>query len=313
MEVVLMETDLTKRTIFRESPALVNGRYSLSKTENSLIMMLLTAVNKGDEDFKDYVFTLKQLEAKTGVSYKADDLKDYAKSLMSKVLEIKENKEKWKLFNWFSYFEYDNGVITCGFDKRLKPYLLELKQYIYTNQSFVLAMKGQYSKRIYMMLKEQEKWGTRTFDVVELMDILQVPKSYKKYDNFKRGILLQAVKDINLHTDIEIKNLGTAKKPKYFEEIKPSRKVESIIFNFKRNEADLNMFIESIRELHANEALYETKDNRMLKCSEKGLLYYADNLNDYIDKNTAMKYWEWLHERREKLYIHQDNVLTIKD
>ncbi len=27
-----------------------------------------------------------------------------------------------------SYFKYDNGIITCRFDKRLKPYLLDIKK-----------------------------------------------------------------------------------------------------------------------------------------------------------------------------------------
>jgi plasmid replication initiation protein len=308
-----MKTDLTNRTIFRESPALVNGRYSLTKTENSLVMMLLTAIKKEDGDFKDYVFTKKQLEAKTGVTYKTSELKDYAKSLMSKVLEVKENDEKWKLFTWFSYFEYDNGLITCSFDKRLKPYLLELQQYVYTNQSFILAMKGQYSKRIYMMLKERMKFGTRKFNIEELMEVLQVKDSYLAYSKFKQGILNQAIKDINAHTDIEIKNLGTAKKPIYFEEIKPSRKVEEVVFHFKKNHNDIKMFIEYIRELHTNEALYENKEGKMIKCSENGLLYYADDINTHIDKDKSMKIWEWLHEHREKLYIHQADLLDCME
>lgn len=307
-----MKTDLTNRTIFRESPALVNGRYSLTKTENSLVMMLLTAIDKNDEDFKDYVFTKKQLEAKTGVTYKTADLKDYAKSLMSKVLEVKESDEKWKLFTWFSYFEYDNGLITCSFDKRLKPYLLDLKQYVYTNQGFILALKGQYSKRIYMMLKEYMKFGTRKFNVEELMEVLQVPKTQLVYGEFKRKVLNQAVKDINAHTDIEIKNIGTAKKPIYFEEVKPSRKVTGVIFHFKKNHNDIKAFIEYIRELHTNEALYENKEGRMIKCSLKGLLYYTDKPTDYIDKDKAMKIWEWLHEHRERLHIHQDNLFTLQ-
>ncbi|MBL0703868.1 MAG: replication initiation protein [Sulfurospirillum sp.] len=308
-----MQTNLTNRNYFRESPSIVNGRYSLTKNENNLIMMLLTAIDKDDEDFKDYVFTKKEFEAKTGVVYKPGDLKSYAKSLMSKVLEVKKSDEEWELFNWFSYFKYDRGTITCGFDKRLKPYLLSLKQYIFTNQSYILTMKGQYSKRIYMMLREYMNYGERKFNVKELQDILQVPKSYKNYSKFKQGILLQTVKDINKFTDIEIKNLGTARKPVYFEEIKPSRKVEGIIFYYKKNWNDIKMFIEYIREKYVNEALYENKENRMLKCSARGLLYYADNPHDYIDKIQARKIWEWLHEHREKLYIHQDNLFTTEE
>ncbi len=47
---------------------------------------------------------------------------------MSKPIEIQKNTNKWEIINWFSYFKYDNGIITCRFDKRLKPYLLDIKK-----------------------------------------------------------------------------------------------------------------------------------------------------------------------------------------
>jgi len=48
---------------------------------------------------------------------------------MNKPLEIKESPDKWEIINWFSYFKYDNGIITCRFDNRLKPYLLGINTY----------------------------------------------------------------------------------------------------------------------------------------------------------------------------------------
>jgi len=31
---------------------------------------------------------------------------------MSKPIEIQKNTNKWEIINWFSYFKYDNGIIT---------------------------------------------------------------------------------------------------------------------------------------------------------------------------------------------------------
>jgi len=39
----------------------------------------------------------------------------------------------------------------------------------------------------------------------------------------------------------------------------------------------------------------------MLKCSEDGLLYYADETMATLDKAMAQRAWEWLHEHREHL------------
>ncbi len=44
---------------------------------------------------------------------------------MSKPIEIQKNTNKWEIINWFSYFKYDNGIITCRFDKEIKTYLFE--------------------------------------------------------------------------------------------------------------------------------------------------------------------------------------------
>jgi len=291
---------LQKRNYIHVSPTLVNSKYSLTKQESNIVLLLLTIIDKDDEDFKNYTFTKKDLEKRTGIKLDSLKLKQLAKSLMSKVLEVPTDEDNFELFTWFSYFKYDNGVITCGFDKRLKKYLLELHQYILINAPDILLMKSDYSRRIYMLLKERANFGERKFEVEELMNILDVPKSLKIYADFKRKVLLQAVKEINKFTDLEIKNIGTSDKPIYFKEIKFPRKVKTIIFYTKKNKTDLNEFIKIIREMYTNQNLYANKNNRMLKCSEKGLLYYA-NTETTLDKDSSLKAWEWLHEHKESL------------
>lgn len=301
--------DLTERNYIRQAPALVNGRYSLTKSEGDLVYALLTAINKEDEDFKDYTFTKAQLEAKLAIKLDTVQLRATAKSLMSKILEISRDAEDWELLSWFSYFAYKNGIIKCRFDKAMKPYLLELKQFVLADIRQIIQMQSEYSRRIYMLLKERAKFGTRSFKVDELMDTLEVPKSYKRYSQFKDKVLNQAVKDINKYTDLEIKNIGTNKKPVFFEEEKIIRKVDTVTFHFKKNLGDLKSFIEYIRELHTNEALYHSRDGRLIKCSKKGLLYYADKIDEWINEKDALKIWEWLHENKPKLFIFQANLI----
>lgn len=295
-----METTLTERNYLRQSPSVINGRYSLSKSEGDLVYALLTTISKEDEDFKDYTFTKKQLEAKLGIKLDTDQLRKTAKGLMSKILEISQDDEDWELLSWFSYFAYKQGIVTCRFDKAMKPHLLQLKQFILADIRQVIQIQSEYSRRIYFLLKERSNFGVRKFDVDELQDILEVKDSYRRYDNFKRKVIQQAIADINKYTDLRVD----------FTEDKPLRKVESIIFTIKKNHNDLKTFIDFIREIHTNEALYPSKDGRMLKCSEKGLLYYADNAMEWIDEKTALTIWEWLYDNREKLYIFQPNLLN---
>lgn len=306
------DLELSNRNYVRQSPKIVNAKYSLNKSESDLIFALLTEVKKEDEDFKDYLFTVHQLEVKLGVKLQSTQLKKTVESLMSKVLKIYVNDNKWELFGWFSYFGYDNGVVTCRFDKALKPYFMELQQFILADIRHLVQMKSEYSRRIYLLLKEYQKFGKRKFEVEELMNIFEVPKSLKVYADFKRKVLLQAVKDINKFTDLEIKNIGTPDKPIYFEEIKFPRKVKSVIFYTKKNTADLKTFISWIRELYVNVPLYANAKGQVLKCSEKGLLYYADTLAT-LNKETALKSWEWLHEHRERLLCFKVSEEEIKN
>ncbi len=80
----------------------------------------MTEIKEDDKDFQDYVFTLKDLEFKSSNKWHSKQLKAPVKGLMSKPIEIQKNTNKWEIINWFSYFKYDNGIITCRFDKQIK-------------------------------------------------------------------------------------------------------------------------------------------------------------------------------------------------
>jgi plasmid replication initiation protein len=131
------------------------------------------------------------------------------------------------------------------FDKALKPYLLELKErFMISDIKYILPMKSTYSKRIYLLLKEY----------------------------FKIKVLKQAETDINKFTDLEVN----------FTEKKLGRKVVEITYTIRKNTTDLKTFIKVIREDYINQILHYTKDNRPIKCSAKGFLYYGDEDKSFI-------------------------------
>ena len=300
-----MNTDLTNRNYSRQSHIIVNAKYALTGSEINLILTLLTAIKKEDEDFKDYQFTLADFNEKTSKKTTSTDLKTAIKGLMSKPLEIEESPTNWEIFHWFSYFKYKDGLITCRFDKRLKPYLLEIKdRFVVTDLRMLLPIRSSYSKRMYLLLKEYSKIGKRTFNVVELQEILKVPKSFKVYSEFKKKVLKRAEADINKFTDLEIKLND--------KNGKIGRKVVEITYSIRKNNTDLKAFIANIREIYVNELLYHTKDGRPLKCSDTGLLYYSDTMEN-INKVESMKLWEYLHENQARLTCFQGNLFDEEE
>jgi len=291
--------NLSDRNYSKQSHVIVNARYALTRNEIDLVLTLLTEIKKEDKDFKDYKFGIKDLEKKTAKKWQSKQLRETVKGLMSKPLEIEEKPKSWEIINWFSYFKYDDGVITCRFDKRLKPYLLELKnRIVISDLRMVLLMRSSYSKRVYLLLKEYAKIGSRTIDLSELQDLLKVPKSLRRYDNFKAKVLMRSKADINKFTDLKID----------FKEDKIGRRVSKIIFTIKKNDEDLKSFIRIIRELYTNQRLAFYND-KPIKCDEKGLLYYSDESMVTLSTKEAQKAWEWLHEHRETLEIFQKGLL----
>lgn len=292
-------SDLTERNYIRQSHIIINSKYALTRGEIDLVLTLLTAITKRDTAFKEYEFTRAELELKTSRAWNSKQLQDNVESLMAKPLRIQTSENKWKLIPWFSYFEYDNGAITCRFDKALKPYLLEIKErFVVSDLRMLLPMRSSYSKRIYMLLKEYEKIGERTFRVSELQALLKSPKSHlDRYNKFKSAVLLQALKDINKYTDLEV-NLT---------EIKLGKKVHKVKYTIGKNTVSLKDFIATIRDLYPNQRLYYYND-KPLKCSDKGLLYYADDSLATLAKTEALKAWNYLHENRSKLEIFQKGL-----
>ena len=297
-------TDLTKRNFTRQSHMLVNARYALSRGEIDIIITLMTAIKKEDEDFKDYKFTMKDLEQKTNRKWNSKQLKDTIKSIMSKPLELpkEEDDKSWTIVPWFSYFNYDkNGLITCRFDKGLKPYLLQISgTRIISDHRHLLPMPSSYSKRMYLLLKEYDKIGSRKFNIEVLQTALKVPKSHKtRYNKFKQDVLQRSEHDINKFTDLEVN----------FIEKKQGRKIHEIVFFIRKNNNTLKDFIANIRADYVNVILFHTQDGKPIKCSEKGLLYYANASNLTLNKEAAQKTWEWLHENRNKLECFKNNII----
>ncbi len=91
----------------------------------------------------------------------------------------------------------NNGIITCRLNKRLKPYLLDIKKlFLISDLRMILPIRSSYSKRIYLLLKEYEydTIGYREFQLSELQEILKVPKSFKIFNRFKEKVLFKARK-----------------------------------------------------------------------------------------------------------------------
>ena len=206
---------------------LVEARHNnpLSAREQKIILTMVSMIQPSDEDFKDYRISIKEFSEMLGLtgSTKYTEIKEITKNLMSKSIEIPQADGGWLLANWISSAEYKKGegIIALSFSPKLRPYLLQLKQYTSYRLSNILSLSSSYSIRLYELLKKWSFLGKWESPVEEIREKLgAVTKSYLLYGNFKNKILLPAMKELNEHTDLSIS----------FREIKKGRRVERIEF-----------------------------------------------------------------------------------
>jgi len=219
---------MTNQTTIRQDYQLVNSKYKLNTSEMKFIISSLSQIKKDDKEFCTYEIKVSELEQKLQSEQNSTRLKQFAKKLMSKPLEVPTDNGGWIIFSWFSKIQYvpEERKFIVRFDEDLKPYLLDLqKRFVHYNLKYILPLTSNYSIRIYQLLKEYEKLKIRYIDVAELQELLQVPKSYKRYDNFKNKILKVAEKELKEHTDIFFT----------FEEEKEGKKVTRLVFRIHKN------------------------------------------------------------------------------
>lgn len=210
----------------------IESKYNMTSTEAKIIAKLTCMIKKNDEEFKKYTFRSIDLLQELGLgttNYVA--LRKAINKLITRKIKIHQSGKKELVTTFLSSCIYDNknSTVTLSYDPELKPYFLQLKKnftkYYLEN---ILELKSFYSIRIYELLKQYQKLKERRIELEKLKEILDAKqKSYNKYNNFKRKVLLKAKKEINEKTDLEVD----------FEEIKTGRKVTAIKFIIKQKES----------------------------------------------------------------------------
>ncbi len=296
---------MKNRNIVKQNFKLINAKYKLNTSEIKFIMTAIAQIDANDKEFQEYEIKVSELEQKLQAEQNETRLKQFVKRIMSKPLEVPTD-DGWAVFNWFTKVQYirQEARFIVRIDKDLKPYLLELKnRFVKYNLKYILPLQSSYSIRIYQLLKEYEKLTKRTFTVQELQELLQVPKSLKRYDNFKRKVLKVAEKELIEHSDIFFE----------FEEIKQGRRVNEILFRIKPNKENIQEkkdylsskqdFISYIRAKYKPDltkntfpTIITTKDGK-LKIDLSGRLYLSTDKDtkDYTPEQ-AQKLWSWLYD-----------------
>lgn len=226
----------------------INFRHTLTVQEARVFLSVVAQVEKDDIDFKPYKIDVEKFVEAVGLKRKDmySELKKVSDQLTSKKFRKERDDGSFLITNYISSAEYRSGegFVELTFDPKLKPYLLGLKshftQYDIRN---ILSLRSIFSILLFQQLKQFEKIGERTYNLIDLKYKLNVDDKYQnKYNDFKRKVLEVAEREVKENCDIYFR----------FEEIKKGRSVESIKF-YIYSQTPPREQIKAIEETQKNE------------------------------------------------------------
>ena len=223
--------ELRNKTVTKANDLIQKSRFNLSLQQQKIVLYLISQITSLDEDFKLYEFSIAEfcrvcgIDDNSGKTYQ--DLKTAIKEIADKSLWVAIDEKRETLLRWIEkpYIDAGSGTIRIRLDSDMKPFLLQLKQNFTSYELlWTLHFKSKYTIRLYELVKSLHFHDLgdylRRYSVDELKRLLG-GEVYREYRDFKRRVLVPAVKEINQYSDKSVS----------FEEIRRGRKVIGIEFD----------------------------------------------------------------------------------
>jgi len=201
--------------IVKANDIIQKSRFNLQLQEQKIILYLISKIKPEDMELKEHTFQIQDfcrvcgLDTSNGANYLY--IRKTLKDLRDKSVWVTLDNGSEATLAWIDYviMSKNSGTVKIKISDMIKPYLLFLRErYTQYELLYTLAMKSQYSIRLYELLKSYEYQRTKAFDISELKIRLSA-ENYERFPDFKRKVLDIAIGEINSFTDIEISYAAT--------------------------------------------------------------------------------------------------------
>jgi len=217
--------------VVKSNDLIQKARFDLSIQEQKIILYLISKIKPEDNEFTTIEFNVKEFCAVCGINSSGknyNDIKDAIKALADKSIWVTIDIGKQAIMRWIdkSIIDINTGTMQIKFDDLLKPYLLHVKKNFTQYELYnILAMKSQYSIRLYEILRSYEYKHIIEFRIDDLKDMLAAT-TYERYQDFRRYVIDTAIKEIVDLSDINVEH----------ESIREGRRYTKILFNIRRKQ-----------------------------------------------------------------------------
>ena len=227
-------------TLIKKSNDLIEARYKFDLWETRIFLTLLSFIRRDDNEFNVYRLWYRDIAKLFHLHKRAnyDLLRQAVVSLMDKkfvvstVVDGFKRREVYHIIRKVNYLEegqegkkgYENQeYIDLKIEEEMKPLLLQLQKSFTAYDMENVVNLGVYAVRIYELLKQYEKIGSRALGFEELKTMFELEKEYPEFANFNRRVIEPAVSEINKTTDLFISDV---------EKIKEGKKIVAVRFRF---------------------------------------------------------------------------------
>ncbi len=275
--VIRME-DIENKLVVKANK-MVEAHYNLSLIHQKIILILASFCNPNLNYFEEVSFAVKDLMRLIGMDGENYNyMKKITKELNDKSIELIEkdgDDDDITQAPWMSYAKYKKGVIKLKLNDAIKPFILQLNGHFTKYRlASVIHLSSTYSIRIYELLMQYRKIGSRHFELTRLRGMLGISENkLVQWSDFRKRVIEPAQKELLDKTDIIFD----------YELSKKGKKVIGITFEIQTN-CDRNERIAS--DLGINVQDIEQKNNESKSpydnFSEK---LGSDELTSYILSN----------------------------
>ena len=210
-----------------ENKFAIEAQYKMTLIEQKIFYALVSRLNPHEEEeFKKVGLTVSEIVEAIGGDLKNHQnlysrISNIRSSLVKKTFKFPTNVEiggrfiegEMPFFQNITpqYDEYGEATIYFWFNDLLKPFLLQLKEYVKMNKLLITKLKSVYAIRLYTILKairakrrKHGKVSQETWKVEELKELIGASEQYERFHDFKKRAIEPASKEINAKTDITI-------------------------------------------------------------------------------------------------------------
>ncbi|EAY25477.1 replication initiation protein [Microscilla marina] len=228
-----------KSSITQDARVTLSNKFLLSEMEINIFYLLVSQIRQDDDDLKEYVINLKDLELLTGRTQKKGTLLKVCEKLKKQTIVLKDVVSVTDGKEYEFIVENLIGAIKKPKNKQeirttispdVRQFYINLKKHYNKFQlKNLLQLKGRHSKRLYMILCAFQDTGWYYASIDELLNIFASKVGedgqieVKKYTagSLKKHILGKAKEEIEDVTELRFE----------IEEKKSGRKVVGYKFN----------------------------------------------------------------------------------